>query len=222
MPNVQMQWSNGVFLRNNNLGLHLSKSNDIEYGPLLAYQRGCSASAARKLAGYGDVDGSFQAGGFFNIYPRANLRLSSKLLLGTGAGRNTGYFNVESRSYFKVASHHGIALSGGFTLSKRYYDAVNGNFDPGMSSTMASVGVGGALIHGGTGTNTVKLEKVDIRTNADVRNIYLGLNWNWEFSSSWLLTSSVTASHQLNTGNDSLWLGKRDYITVYSGMAYRF
>jgi outer membrane scaffolding protein for murein synthesis (MipA/OmpV family) len=59
-------------------------------------------------------------------------------------------------------------------------------------------------------------------TNADVRNVYVGVNWNWEFSSSWMLTSHVTAAHQFDSDKNSLWLGKRNYVTVYSGFAYRF
>lgn len=219
MPNVQMQWSNGVFLRNTNLGMHFSKSSEMEYGPLLAYQRGCSSSAARKLAGFGDIDGSFQLGGFFNVYPRANLRLSSKLLFGTGAGKNTNYLNLEARSYHKLASHHGMALSAGFTWSKRFYDASGSSFDP---ETTALSNPGFAVTNCSPCDGASKALKPVVNTNADVRNVYLGLNWNWEFSSSWLLTSHITASHQLNTDKDSLWLGKRDYVTVYSGLAYRF
>ena len=211
-PTLQMQWSNGVFLRNSNLGMHLGKSSEFEFGPLLAYQRGCSASAARKLAGYGDIDGSFQGGGFFNVYPLSHLRLSSKLLFGTGAGKNTSYINLEARSSHKLAQHHSLSFSTGLTWSKRYYDSVNSRFDPEMVMTSSPGMIGDAS----------KMNRPAVNTNANVRNVYLGLNWNWEFNSSWLLTSHVTASHQLNIDNDSLWLGKRNYVTVYSGIAYRF
>lgn len=69
---------------------------------------------------------------------------------------------------------------------------------------------------------TWKSTKPVFNKNANVRNIYLGLNWNWDLSSSWIVTSHVTATHQFDIDKDSLWLGKRNYVTVYSGLAYRF
>lgn len=209
MPNVQMQWSNGLFLRNTNLGLHLSPFDHVEFGPLLAYQRGCSASAARKLAGYGDVDGSFQAGGFLNYQPVAGLRLSSKALLGRVSGKQSSYLNLEARTYHQLALHHGIALSSGLTWSRRSYDQSGARFDPDLS------------ISSGNGF-AVSLVKMQSQTDANVRNAYLGLNWNWEFSPAWMLTSYITATHQFDSGRDSLWLGKSNYVTVYSGLAYRY
>ncbi|MFZ6870703.1 MipA/OmpV family protein [Undibacterium sp. Di27W] len=224
MPNVQMQWSNGVFLRNTNLGVHLSRNDAYEFGPLLSYQRGCSASAARKLAGYGDVDGSFQVGGFFNLRPLNNLRIASKLLLGTGAGKKTTYLNIEGRSYYRIAEHHGLALSSGLTWSRRYYDNANSGFDPNLAdgyiTNVANSGNGFAA--SGGETLTWKANKPAPNTNANVRNIYLGAHWNWDLSSSWIITSQVTATHQFDIDQDSLWLGKRNYVTVYSGLAYRF
>jgi len=224
MPNVQMQWSNGVFLRNTNLGMHLSPSSAYEVGPLLSYQRGCTASAARKLAGYGDVDGSFQVGGFFNFRPLSNLRLGSKLLVGTGAGRKTTYLNMEGRSYFKLASHHGLGLSAGLTWSRRYFDSANSRFDPNLSdgALVNVAGPGNGFTASGSEVLTWKSSRLDINKNANVRNVYLGLNWNWDLSASWIVTSHVTATHQFDINQDSLWLGKRNYVTVYSGLAYRF
>lgn len=225
MPNVQMQWSNGVFLRNTNLGMHLSQSSAYEYGPLLSYQRGCSASAARKLAGYGDVDGSFQAGGFFNFRPLSNLRVGSKLLFGTGAGKKTTYLNIEARSYYKIASHHGLALSSGLAWSRRYYDSANSRFDPNFADgypVYVANGFGNSLTVSGNEVLIAKSGKDVVHTNANVRNFYLGVNWNWELSSSWIITSHVTGVHQFDIDSDSLWLGKKNYVTVYSGLAYRF
>jgi len=209
MPNVQMQWSNGLFLRNTNLGLHLSPFDRVEFGPLLAYQRGCSASAARKLAGYGDVDGSFQAGGFLNYYPQTGLRLSSKFLVGKVAGKQSSYINLEARSYHQLALHHWIALSTGLAWSKRSYDQSGTRFDP-------------DLMVSGSNDFATPRARIQNQMDANVRNAYLGLNWNWEFSPAWMLTSHVTATHQFDSGKDSLWLGKRNYVTVYSGLAYRY
>ncbi|MFZ6767554.1 MipA/OmpV family protein [Undibacterium sp. Di26W] len=209
MPNVQMQWSNGLFLRNANLGLHMSPFDRVEFGPLLAYQRGCSASAARKLAGYGDVDGSFQVGGFLNYYPLARLRLSSKFLLGKVADKQSNYINLEARSYHQLELHHGIALSAGLAWSSRSYDQSGVRFDPDMTTSS-----GNSL--------ATPMSRMQNQTDANVRNAYLGLNWNWEFSPAWMLTSHVTTTHQFDSGKDSLWLGKRNYVTVYSGLAYRY
>ncbi len=224
MPNVQMQWSNGVFLRNTTLGMHLSRTAGYEYGPLLSYQRGCSASTARKLAGFGDVDGSFQAGGFFNFRPMSNLRLGSKLLFGAGAGKKTTYLNLEARTFYKLASHHGLAFSTGLAWSKRYYDNADSRFDPNFADGYPVYVNGNGENFVGTGGQILiaKSGKDLVHTNANVKSFYLGANWNWELSSSWIVTSHVTGVHQFGIDNDSLWLGKKNYVTVYSGLAYRF
>ncbi len=51
LPAIQMQWSNGVFLAGQTLGLHLSSRPDMEYGPLLAYDAGRTSSGARQFLG---------------------------------------------------------------------------------------------------------------------------------------------------------------------------
>ncbi len=49
LPALQIQWSSGLFVAGQSLGLHLSQRPDIEYGPLLGYDAGRTASGAQQF-----------------------------------------------------------------------------------------------------------------------------------------------------------------------------
>jgi outer membrane scaffolding protein for murein synthesis (MipA/OmpV family) len=49
MPMLQVQWSNGVFVSGMSMGMHLSDSPAVEYGPLVALAPGRDASGTRML-----------------------------------------------------------------------------------------------------------------------------------------------------------------------------
>lgn len=54
MPMLQVQWSNGVFISGVSMGMHLSASPSVEYGPLVALAPGRDASGT-KMFGLGTV-----------------------------------------------------------------------------------------------------------------------------------------------------------------------
>ncbi|WP_165390825.1 MipA/OmpV family protein [Pseudoduganella lutea] len=60
LPMLQVQWSNGVFLSGMSMGMHLSNSPAVEYGPLAALAPGRDASGTKmfRLGTVGDNAGN--------------------------------------------------------------------------------------------------------------------------------------------------------------------
>ncbi|MES2072702.1 MAG: MipA/OmpV family protein [Pseudomonadota bacterium] len=205
MPNIQVQWSNGIFLRNESLGLHLSDEPGLEYGPVLEYERGCRASEARKLEGARDIDSSVAVGGFLNYYPAANIRLGSRLLVGTENDRRRILLNLEARKFMQLGQHHGVALSLGFTWANQAYAQTRVDFEP-MKVLISAPAA----------------EAPDYSTHAGIKDVHAGVNWNWELSPDWLVTSQVSIYRLTGSTIENPLNGRRSYATVYTGLAYRF
>lgn len=221
---VQVQWSNGIFLSGLSLGMHLSPEPTVEYGPLLAIEPGRHASGSQKLSGVdgiggasvaapGSVDMAPQsasalrfsevssrpvAGGFFNYYLDESLRLTSSLLYGAGEDRNGLLLQAGvQKSLAAFGPHHRVAVSAGVTLANRHY-------------TQDYFGV--RPVTGSAG----------FAPSSGVRDIQLTLNWNWELSRLWLLSSQVSALRLMGDAADSPLTARRNNIAVRTGLAYRF
>lgn len=60
MPMLQVQWSNGIFISGMSMGMHLSTSPSVEYGPLVALAPGRDASGTKmfRIGTVGDNAGN--------------------------------------------------------------------------------------------------------------------------------------------------------------------
>jgi outer membrane scaffolding protein for murein synthesis (MipA/OmpV family) len=221
---AQVQWSNGVFLSGLSLGMHLSDAPALEAGPLLAIEPGRSVSGRQKLSGVGGVDpmGSISmasiagpetgqtlrftdirstvgAGAFLNHYLDESLRLTSSFLYGVGESHNGLLLNLGVQKSFAPAPHHRLALSAGATWANRRYTQEFFGVDP--------------LASGST---------ISYAPSSGVRDIQLTLNWNWELSHLWLLTSQLSATRLMGPAADSPYVDRRNGLSVRTGLAYRF
>ncbi|MDE2431214.1 MAG: MipA/OmpV family protein, partial [Burkholderiales bacterium] len=208
-PNVQVQWSNGIFLHNTSLGLHISQQPGVEFGPILSYARGCEASPEKKAAGIADIDAALEAGAFLNYYLRKDLRLRSKILMDVSGNQRGTSVNAEAQTFHKIAAHHGVGISLGMNWTNRGYTQSLSHFDPEWTMLFAT-STGG------------KLQALAPQKQHPLKTVYAGLNWNWELSASWMITSQVVAAHVLNDTDDQFSSGKRHYGSFYTGLAYRF
>ncbi|MCU6432886.1 MipA/OmpV family protein [Undibacterium sp. Jales W-56] len=211
MPIMQMQWSNGIFIADPyTAGMHLSNRPDIEFGPLLQYQPSRSASAAEKAAGASDIGAALNAGGFFNYYLNDKLRLNSSLLYANG-GELSAKLGLQ-KIFGQIAPHHTLAVSGGIVWANRDYAEKYFGILPSLAVSDS----------GNPGLLPVDKNRNGYRPSAGIKDLHLGANWNWELNHRLLLSSGVSAVHLTNSAAHSPLVEQRNYLTIHSGLAYRF
>jgi len=219
---LQVQWSNGVFLSGLSMGMHLTEGPAVEFGPLLAIEPGRSANGRQKLSGVGGIDmpgittgavspstgqilrftdirSTVGAGAFFHHYLDESLRLTGNFLYGVGENHNGLLLNAGIQKSFAPAAHHRLSLSAGMTWANRRYTQEWFGVDPVASGSTISYTPG-----------------------SGVRDVQLTLNWNWELSHLWLLTSQLSATRLMGPAADSPYVERRNGLSVRTGLAYRF
>lgn len=194
----QARWSNGVFVSASGVaGIDLADAAGVEYGPLLALSNARSPHDSRRLRGTQPISGATDGGGFFNLYLGNDLRLRTSMEYDTSAAGMRAELGIQ-KSWSALAPHHtlslsaGVALADGAVMRERY--AVRRD-------------LGGAR---------------DYRPSAGLDAVNAGVNWNWEWSSQWLLSSSVAAARFGSQPAGSPVLERRTLLLWSSGLAYRF
>lgn len=228
-PVVQMQWSNGIFWNGMSVGMHLSTTPGIEYGPLFAFEPGRGSTHSDIIgvnhyssnsivighvpppayydANLSEVGPRPEFGGFFNYYFSEKTRVTTDLLYGAGEHRDGLKFTMDLQHTFAaMPAHHSLAISAGFSAINRQYDqSYFGINDPVPSVTgLDSYSAPPYVVKGG------------------VMDTHAAVHWNWELSNSWLLTSGVQITHLAGAPAESPLTDKRSNATVYTGLAYRF
>ncbi|HYD78954.1 MAG TPA: MipA/OmpV family protein [Paucimonas sp.] len=219
---VQMQWSNGVFVSGLNLGMHLSPTPGLEYGPLLSIEPGRNVSAGGRLTDIGEINQAIsseigrnssiqphdiratpQIGGFANYYLTPELRLIGSLLYGAGEERDGLLFSGGvQKSFAQVIPHHNLSLTAGVTWANRHY--LREFF--GLRPERLPAGSRFAYEPASSG----------------IRDVQLTFNWNWELSNAWLLSTQLTASRLMGQAADSPLAERRNNLGFRTGLAYRF
>jgi outer membrane scaffolding protein for murein synthesis (MipA/OmpV family) len=201
-PLLQVQWSNGVFVSGlNTLGMHLSDTPGVEYGPVLHWQEGRSPGIRRELAGSAELKGSPNVGGFFNYYLGHDFRLTSELLSTTDAAGMLLSVGLQ-RMLPRFASHHSVSVSVGATAADSAY-AQRRYGVTGISTTTSNVTQGYTPTGG-------------------LLNVNIGMGWNWALSASWLVSTGLSATYYTSIAADSPVIGMRSAVSMSSGLAYRF
>ena len=226
LPVLQVQWSNGLFLSGMRAGIHWSHTPQLEFGPLLELQPRrdaegegddlggigvmrmslvalpLAASSGNRLAGMPVIHSRVQGGGFLNYYLAPDWRFTSSLLYGAGNARNGMKLEVGvQRLAIDLCAHHRLALDAGLGFADRRYNrAFYGvSEDDSFSSGNPMFDAGGGL-----------------------KDARLGARWNWAWSPSWMLTSSVQATRLLGSARLSPLVERPTNLTVSTAIAYRF
>jgi outer membrane scaffolding protein for murein synthesis (MipA/OmpV family) len=229
LPVLQIEWSNGVFISGMSAGMHLSGSPTVEFGPLLAVQPGRDESgtgtvvggvgsgtplvaavgpgektiqAAGLLAGMDKIGARLQLGGFYNYYLSPQWRLSSSLL--AGAGREHDGARLElgvQRVAALTGERHRVSLAAGLSVVNRQYNETYFGVTP---EEAARSGFGAYQPGGG------------------LQDVHVGARWNWVFTPSWMLTSSLQARRLLGSASHSPLTERSTNLTVSTAIAYRF
>jgi len=226
LPVLQVQLSNGLFVSGMRAGVHLGRSPQVEFGPLLEWQaRRDAAGEGDELGGVGDmrfslvamplaaysdnrlagmpvIHGRLQGGGFLNYYLTPDWRLTSSLLYGAGNARDGMKLELGvQRLALALGPHHRLAVDAGVSFGNRRYN-----------SAFFGVGEDDSLLSG--------LPVFD--AGGGLKDARIGVRWNWAWSPSWMLTSSVQATRLLGSARLSPLVERPTNLTVSTAIAYRF
>jgi outer membrane scaffolding protein for murein synthesis (MipA/OmpV family) len=226
LPVLQVQLSNGLFVSGMRAGVHLARSPQFEFGPLLEWQpRRDAAGEGAELGGIGDarfslvamplaalsdnrlagmpvIHGRMQGGGFLNYYLSPAWRFTSSLLYGAGNARDGMKLELGvQRLALELGAHHRIALDAGVSFANRRYNLAffGVSEDDSYASGLPMFDAAGGL-----------------------KDARLGARWNWAWSPSWMLTTSVQATRLLGSPRLSPLVERPTNLTVSTAIAYRF
>jgi outer membrane scaffolding protein for murein synthesis (MipA/OmpV family) len=231
MPVLQVEWSNGLFVAGQSLGMHLSKEPAYEFGPLLALaarrdedgnsgglgsvgeRTGTSlhpstilppsvTSDGNRLTGMDIIHRRLLYGAFFNANLTPQLRLANNLLYGAGNERDGLRLHTALQYMLPdLATHHSLVLSAGVSL-----------VNAGQNRTYFGV----------TQEEAARTGLAAYRPSGGVQDVRAGVRWNWSVSPSWMLTSGVQLTRLLGDAKDSPLVERPTNLTVTTALAYRF
>jgi outer membrane protein len=201
-PLLQVQRSNGVFVSGlGTVGMHLSDTPGVEFGPVLHWQEGRSPGASRNLRGSAEIENSPNVGGFFNYYLGRDFRLTSELLSTTDAPGMLLSVGLQ-KNLPRFSPHHSVSVSVGATAADSAYAMRHYGVAPNTMST-------GYATQGYTPTG-------------GLLNVYAGMGWNWALSASWLVSTGLSATIYTPIAANSPVTSARSAVSMSSGLAYRF
>jgi outer membrane protein len=238
LPVLQVEWSNGVFISGQSLGVHLSTQPAVEFGPLLAL-------AARR-----DEEGN--SGGLGSVGERTGPGFHPASVLPINGGIGASSLTADGNRLAGMDIIHRRVLVGGFfntNLTPQLRLANNllygaGNARDGMRlhsalqymlpdlathhSLVLSAGVSLVNRAHNRAYFGVSQEEADrnglpsYRPSGGVQDVRAGLRWNWSVSPSWMLTSGVQVTRLLGDAQRSPLVERPTNLTVTTALAYRF
>lgn len=228
LPLLQVQWSHGLFISGMSAGMHLSERPTVEYGPLLtlhasrdesglggeigAFENSSlmpslipeplSRSSGNPLVGMDKIDARLQVGGFFNYYLAPQWRFTSSLVYGAGIDRDGVQLQLGAqRLAAQITQHHTLSFSAGATVANRAYNQSYFGVSPAQARTS-----GNAVYTADSG----------------LKDLRLGVRWNWALTPSWMLTSNVQVLRLMGDARRSPLVERPNHLTVSTALAYRF
>lgn len=125
VPLFDVQWSNGVFVRMNQLGVHLSDQPNLKYGLTMVpgFSRPTSLPDQRERPKRKFTP---QVGGFLNYSLAHGIGLTSGLLYGGGSDRRGLHMHMGAQFSMPVAEHHSVGVTTALVLADR--SALQANF----------------------------------------------------------------------------------------------
>ena len=233
LPVIQFQWSNGAFVSGLSAGIHLSRTPQVEFGPLLEVQPGRDASGSS--AGPVGIEGSLfgiraapdsMPPSFPATGPENRLAGMPEIRARLQAG---GFLNIYLTPRWRLT---GSALYGAG-------DAHNGTrLDLGVQRLAVDIGarhrvtLGAGLTLVSRSHNAaffgVSLEDSFSSGNpvyapgGGLRDVHLGARWNWTLTPSWMLTSQLQVRRLQEDARHSPLVERPTNLTVSTAIAYRF
>lgn len=237
LPQVQLQWSNGLFISGMSAGMHLSTINRFEYGPLLAMHPGRDLDGSGH--GAGGIDQPFA--GLLPPPDEGEGDLASSVRLAPAGTGLAGMRRI--RSALQAGAFANFYLTPRVRLaSSVLYGAGDGRdgvlVNLGLQHVATSVGArhrvslsaGANLVNRsynqayfGISEDEASLGvREPYAAGSGVRDVYLGAGWNWSLSPSWMLVSAARVSQLRGDARRSPLVERAASVTVSTGLAYRF
>lgn len=237
LPVLQVQWSNGIFIAGTTVGMHLSQTPSLEFGPLLSMaprrdQDGLSqgvGSMGEASNTHASITGE-QPGGIVpgdDRMARAN-KLSGMDVIGrrlTYGGFLNYYLTPKLRltnnlTYGAGQDHNGARLH--TSLQYMMEDVAPHH------TVVLSAGV--SLVNSAHNQTWFGLTKAEgertrlghYRPGGGVQDVRLGARWNWALSPSWILTSGVHVNRLAGDAKASPLVERATNVSVSTALAYRF
>ena len=231
-PLLQMEWSSGIFVSGLSAGMHLSRRDGLEFGPLLSLHigrdrdgNGSTAGGVTEplpglagpndlleqnvrrapvagLAGMHEIKARLQGGAFLNYYVAPSLRVTSSLLYGAGNGRDGLVLNLGLQ---RIAAE----------LSLRQRVSLSGGLNVVNRAYNAS-------FFGVSGDESSASGYASYAPGGGIRDVYVGAGWNWALSPAWIVSSGARVSRLLGEARNSPLVQRPTNVSVSTGLAYRF
>lgn len=201
LPSVSVQWSNGVFLDNNELGMNFSPQGNVKFGPVFIPE----FSTVRTQQGANPPKDKLhftpEVGAFYHYRLAHNIGLSTNVMFGAGSEHNGILANLSANFSTPLAAHHSIGLSTGLTLANQNY----------MQSQFGLTQQQVSHSHNAPYTAAGGLKSVSVNGN-----------WGWELSNKYSLSSGVGLKRLCGSAVDSPLIDKRNDVFAYSSLSYHY
>jgi outer membrane protein len=244
LPTLQIQWSNGVFVSGQSVGMHLSNQPSLEFGPLasLAPRRSESGTGSVIGTGASDFGATSIAPPVIGIAPPpVTTDVPAKISLAPGTTRLTGLEDISPR--LEVGGFANITLAPSLRLTNSLlYGA--GNDHKGLRwnidlqriaadvtphhTVVLSAGLTVAnsnynqAYFGVSPAEARRSINPAYTASGGVKDVHAGLRWNWALGPSWLVSSGLNVSHLAGSAASSPLVERRTNISASSVLAYRF
>ncbi len=237
LPVLQIQWSNGVFVAGQSVGMHLSSQPALEFGPLasLAPRRTDSGTGGT----LGDAGATSVSPPLINVGPVPADPM--KLALRAGTTRLTGLDEIKPR--LEVGGFANIMLAPSLRLTNSLlvgagndHNGLRWNID--LQRIAADVAphhtvvlsAGLAVVNSNYNQAYFGVSPSEARKSINpaysasggVKDVHAGVRWNWALSPAWLVTSSLGVSQLNGSAARSPLVERRTNVSASAVLAYRF
>lgn len=233
VPAWQAQWSNGIFVSGMDAGMHLSRTQGIEYGPLLTLQArrdegGLRTGAVGTDGSWGMIGGASAGTGSGTVKILTSNKLAGMEAIHTRL-LGGAFFNYYVAPEWRLTSsalwgagnsrHGGMAEIGVQRLATAI--AAHHTLSFAAGATLVNRDYNQAFF-GVSVRDVVSSGNRYYQPGGGLKDVHVGVRWTWSLSPSWIVTSNLQAVRLLNDAANSPLVTRPTNLTATAALAYRF
>lgn len=199
VPLISAQFANGVFVNMNTIGIHLSRTANLDYG----FQVSPRISRVRtKTADGWDSERKFtpEVGGFLHYGIAHGLAVHSSLRYGGSSDRRGLRLHLGASLWMPVAEHHYVGIETHSSLANR--SSLQSNF--GVTADQAEPGLPAYEVKSG------------------MRDASISAAWRWHFSNKYTFTTRAAYERLLGSAAASPRIEQAGGVVVVGVLTYRY